>query len=152
MPYTELYPDISVRIDDGSDPKAATRDGIAAWRDTYGRIVPGLEQRFHKPVDPRTPPLKALAREAMAEETVSGRFADIGETMHSETGSRREIPIATNFDGATAVIFREPRFPPPLSRGLFRPRRPVGVFAHSRKRTRQGGHDREPIPKVPTTV
>ena len=43
----ELYIDIAARLDGGADLKAATRDGIAAWRETHGKIVSGFGHRFH---------------------------------------------------------------------------------------------------------
>ena len=124
----------------------ATRDGIAAWRETYGKIVSGFGHRFHKPVDPRAPRLMALVREAAATGIVSGRFADIGEAVQAEIGRQRGTPIAMNIDGATAVIFCELGFPPPLSRGLFCLSRSVGVLAHGWEQMQQGGRNKGPMP------
>jgi citrate synthase len=44
-----------------------------------------------------------------------------------------------NIDGATAVIFSELGFPPPLGRGLFLLSRAVGILAHAWEQTQQGG-------------
>ncbi|MGB1752662.1 MAG: citryl-CoA lyase, partial [Paracoccaceae bacterium] len=126
----ELYADIAARMDAGDSLETATRGGIAAWREIHGKIVSGFGHRFHKPVDPRAPRLMALVREAAKAGTVSGRFADIGEAVQAEIGAARGAPIAMNIDGATAVIFCELGFPPPLSRGLFCLSRSVGVLAH----------------------
>lgn len=142
----ELYLDIAARLNAGDDLETATKDGIANWRETYGKIVSGFGHRFHKPVDPRAPRLMALVREAAAEGTVSGRFADIGEAVQSEIGNQRGTPIAMNIDGATAVIFCDLGFPPPLSRGLFCLSRSVGILAHGWEQMNQGGRNKGPMP------
>ncbi|NNE79587.1 MAG: citryl-CoA lyase [Silicimonas sp.] len=142
----ELYLDIAGRIDGGSGLKDAARVGIAAWRKTHGKIVSGFGHRFHKPVDPRAPRLMALVRDAAKAGTVTGRFADIGEAVQAEIGEERGTPIAMNIDGATAVIFCELGFPPPLSRGLFCLSRSVGILAHGWEQMQQGGRNKGPMP------
>ena len=142
----ELYFDVARRIDDGAEQEAAVRDGIAAWRAENGKIVSGFGHRFHKPVDPRAPRLIALVREAAKSGTVDGRFADIGEAVQAEIGRKRGTEIAMNIDGATAVIFCELGFPPPLSRGLFCLSRSVGVLSHGWEQMQQGGRNKGPLP------
>lgn len=142
----ELYLGIAGRMDNGADLETATRDGIDAWRESYGKIVSGFGHRFHKPVDPRAPRLMALVREAAQAGTVTGRFAEIGEAVQAEIGTVRSTPIAMNIDGATAVIFCELGFPPPLSRGLFCLSRSVGVLAHGWEQMQQGGRNKGPMP------
>ncbi|NOD64017.1 MULTISPECIES: citryl-CoA lyase [Ruegeria] len=142
----ELYFDIAKRIDDGAEHESAVRDGIAAWREENGKIVSGFGHRFHKPVDPRAPRLMALVREAAKSGTVDGRFADIGEAIQAEIGRKRGTEIAMNIDGATAVIFCELGFPPPLSRGLFCLSRSVGVLSHGWEQMQQGGRNKGPMP------
>ena len=142
----ELYEDIAARIDVGEDLDTATREGIATWRETHGKIVSGFGHRFHKPVDPRAPRLMALVRDAAAAGTVSGTYADIGVAVQAEIGRARGTPIAMNIDGATAVIFCELGFPPPLSRGLFCLSRSVGVLAHGWEQMQQGGRNKGPMP------
>ena len=142
----ELYEDIAARIDAGDGLETATREGIAGWREVHGKIVSGFGHRFHKPVDPRAPRLMSLVREAADAGTVSGRFADIGEAVQAEIGCQRGTPIAMNIDGATAVIFCELGFPPPLSRGLFCLSRSVGVLAHGWEQMQQGARNKGPMP------
>jgi citrate synthase len=79
----ELYLDIESRLDQGEDLVSATRDGLAAWRKTYGKVVSGFGHRFHKPVDPRAPRLMDLVRATARDGVVSGRFADIGEAVQA---------------------------------------------------------------------
>ena len=142
----ELYLDIARRVDAGNALDKAVTDGIAAWLKIYGKIVSGFGHRFHKPVAPRAPRLMALVREAAAEGTVSGRFADIGEAVQAEIGRSRGAGIAMNIDGATAVIFCELGFPPPLSRGLFCLSRSVGILSHGWEQMQQGGRNKGPMP------
>ena len=142
----ELYLDIAARVDAGVDLGTATNAGIAAWRESHGRIVSGFGHRFHKPVDPRAPRLMTLVREAAATGTVSGRFADIAEAVQTAIGRERGADIAMNIDGATAVIFCELGFQPPLSRGLFCLSRAVGILAHGWEQMRQGGRNKGPMP------
>lgn len=142
----ELYLDITERLDGGANLDSATRDGIAKWSETYGKIVSGFGHRFHKPSDPRAPRLMALVRKSAESGIVSGRFADIGEAVQAEIGKRRGSEIAMNIDGATAVIFCELGFPPPLSRGLFCLSRSVGILAHGWEQMQQGGRNKGPMP------
>ncbi len=142
----ELYLDIAARINAGEALEKATQDGIAAWCETYGKIVSGFGHRFHKPVDPRAPRLMELVRAAAKKGIISGRFADIGEAVQAEIGAQRGTPIAMNIDGATAVIFCELGFPPPLSRGLFCLSRSVGILAHGWEQMLQGGRNKGPMP------
>ncbi len=142
----ELYLGIAARLDAGDGLETAARDGIADWRETHGNIIPGFGHRFHKPVDPRAPRLMALVREAADDDAVSGRFADIGEAVQAEIERNRGAEIAMNIDGATAVIFCELGFPPPLSRGLFCLSRSVGVLTHGWEQMQQGGRNKGPMP------
>lgn len=142
----ELYYAIADKRQSGADLEAAVCDGIAAWRDQYGKIVSGFGHRFHKPVDPRAPRLMALVRAAADSGIVSGHFADIGEAVQQEIGRSRGAPIAMNIDGATAVIFCELGFPPALSRGLFCLSRSVGILAHGWEQMQQGGRNKGPMP------
>ncbi len=142
----ELYLDIAHRLEAEAGLDTSTREGIAAWREKHGKIVSGFGHRFHKPVDPRAPRLMELVRSAAENGVVSGQFADIGEAVQAEIGSQRGTPIAMNIDGATAVIFCELGFPPPLSRGLFCLSRSVGVLAHGWEQMKQGGRNKGPMP------
>lgn len=121
-------------------------EALEEWRAARGRIVPGFGHRFHTPTDPRAPRLMALVREAAALNTVDGRFAGIGEAIEAELGKRRGKPVPMNIDGATAVIFAELGFAPPLARGLFCLSRSVGILAHAWEQMQQGGRNKGPTP------
>ncbi|RMD92878.1 MAG: citryl-CoA lyase, partial [Alphaproteobacteria bacterium] len=53
---------------------------------------------------------------------------------------------AMNIDGATAVIFCELGFAPPLARGLFCLSRSVGILAHAWEEMCQGRRNKGPVP------
>ncbi len=143
---SKLYLAISEQLDGGGAFGSAIRDGIASWQEANGRFVSGFGHRFHKPVDPRAPRLMELVREAAKDGTVSGRFADIGEAVQTEISRQCGTGIAMNIDGATAVIFCELGFSPPLSRGLFCLSRSVGILAHGWEQIQQGGRNKGPMP------
>lgn len=139
-----LYYDIAARLQSGAPLEEAVSAVLDAWRAEHGKIVSGFGHRFHKPVDPRAPRLMALVRDSARAGVVSGRFADIGETVQAQLSRTR--PIAMNIDGATAVIFCELGFPAPLSRGLFCLSRSVGILSHAWEQMQQGGRNKGPMP------
>jgi len=143
----ELYYMIKEHLSADASLDKAVAQGLDDWRGKYGKIVSGFGHRFHKPVDPRAPRLMELVREAASDGTVSGDFADIGEAVQEELGRQRGgRPIAMNIDGATAVIFCELGFPPPLARGVFCLSRSVGILAHAWEQMQQGGRNKGPMP------
>lgn len=119
---------------------------VARWRVERGKYIPGYGHRFHKPVDPRAPRLMALVRDAAAAGLVSGRFAEIGEGIEAHLSETAGKPVPMNIDGATAVIYAELGFEPPLARGLFCLSRSVGILAHAWEQQQQGGRNKGPTP------
>jgi len=63
-------------------------------------------------------------------------------------------PVTMNIDGATAVIYAELGFAPPLARGLFVLSRSIGILAHAWEETRQGRRIKGPMPPsiLPTYI
>ena len=53
-----------------------------------------------------------------------------------------------NIDGATAVIYAELGFAPPLARGLFVLSRSIGILAHAWEESQQGRRNKGPMPAV----
>lgn len=119
---------------------------LDAWRAAHGRFVPGFGHRFHKPVDPRAPPLLALVDEAAQAGAVSGAYAAIGRAIEAHLAAERGKPVPMNIDGATAVIYAELGCPAPLARGFFGLSRSVGILAHAWEQTEQGGRNKGPTP------
>ncbi len=135
----ELYHHVAAF--DGSLPEA-----LDAWTQARGKIIPGFGHRFHKPVDPRAPRLMTLVREAARAGVCDGRFANLAEAIEVEISTRKGTPLPMNIDGATAVIYAELGFAPPLARGLFCLSRSVGILAHAWEQTEQGGRNKGPTP------
>ena len=140
----ELLGRVFAAMEDGTPAEEAVPPCLEAWIAERGPFVPGYGHRFHKPVDPRAPRLMELVREAAGAGAVSGRFAVIGEGIADALSAGRPVPM--NIDGATAVIFCELGFPPPLARGLFVLSRSVGILAHAWEQTCQGGRNKGPLP------
>ncbi|RWC45685.1 citryl-CoA lyase [Mesorhizobium sp.] len=141
-----FYGDIAAALDAGvtlADAVAARLDRIFAEEKSY---VPGLGHRFH-PVDPRAPRLIELTRDFAARGIISGRFADIAEAVEADITRRKGKKIPLNIDGATAVIYGELGFPPPLTRGLFVLSRSVGILAHAWEQSQQSGRNKGPLPR-----
>ncbi|TIX24752.1 citryl-CoA lyase [Mesorhizobium sp.] len=141
-----FYGDIAVAIDAGmtlNEAVSARLDRFFAEEKGY---VPGLGHRFH-PVDPRAPRLLELTREFAARGVVNGRFADIAEAIEADVARRKGKKIPLNIDGATAVIYGELGFPPPLTRGLFVLSRSVGILAHAWEQSQQAERNKGPLPR-----
>ncbi|WP_235829943.1 citryl-CoA lyase [Algihabitans albus] len=132
-------------IDDAGGPEA-TEACLERWTTERSAFIPGFGHRFHKPVDPRAPRLLGLVDAAALEGVCTGRFAAIGRAVETTLLARKGRPVPMNIDGATAVIFAELGFPPPLARGLFCLSRSVGILAHAFEQMGQGGRNKGPTP------
>ncbi|SLN43048.1 Citrate synthase [Pseudoruegeria aquimaris] len=119
---------------------------LDAWTESHGKILPGFGHRFHTPSDPRSPRLMALVEEARQAGAVDGRYADLAQAIEAEISARKKRPLPMNIDGATAVIFAELGFAPPLARGIFCLSRSVGILAHAWEQQQQGGRNKGPTP------
>jgi citrate synthase len=90
--------------------------------------------------------LLALVDQAVADGIVAGRHARAARAVETALNKDRTTPVPMNIDGATAVIYAELGFPPPLARGLFVLSRSVGILAHAWEETTQGRRNKGPIP------
>jgi citrate synthase len=147
----ELFHDAATRIDAGFAESAAVEAALSDFVEQHGKIIPGFGHRFH-PIDPRAKPLLELVDRAAADGVVSGRYANIARAIEVALEKQKGRRIPMNIDGATAVIYAELGFPPPLARGLFCISRAVGILAHAWEQTQQGGRNKGPIPRqyIPT--
>jgi len=141
----ELYHDALQAADGGMPLETAVAKAIDRFVAERGRYVPGFGHRFH-PIDPRAPRLLGLVDEAAKNGVVSGRFAEIGRAVETELERRKGKRIPMNIDGATAVIYGELGFPPPLARGVFCLSRSVGILAHAWEQSQQGGRNKGATP------
>ena len=130
------------RAGEGLD--AATARLLAEWR-SRSRYIPGFGHRFH-PVDPRRDPLLALVENAVRDGVVGGDYLRAALAVESALNRGRSRPVPMNIDGATAVIYAELGFAPPLARGLFVLSRSVGILAHAWEETQQGRRNKGPMP------
>lgn len=126
----EFFGSIAAAMDGGETLSQAVADRLDHFFATEKGYVPGLGHRFH-PVDPRAPRLLEVTRDFATRGVIAGRFADIAEAVEAEVERRKGKKIPLNIDGATAVIYGELGFPPPLTRGLFVLSRSVGILAHA---------------------
>ena len=99
---------------------------IVATHKESKRPIAGLGHPVHKPVDPRTTRLFALA----AENGFSGRFVHLMQAISVEAGRSygRELPI--NATGAIGAIASELEIPWRVSRGLAVMARAIGLVGH----------------------
>ena len=133
----ELYQSIAQRVDTGTNEEEAVELELDRFIAERGKIVAGFGHRFHR-IDPRAVKLLDLVRRAQSDGIVSGRFARIGTLIEQSLQRRKGSRIPMNIDGATAVIYSELGFAPPLGRGLFVLSRSVGILAHAWEQTQQG--------------
>ena len=137
-----LYGEVLARHEAG----ASLDEAAAVAVEAYIGYVPGFGHRFH-PVDPRAGRLLALVDEAVADGTVPGRFAAAGRAVEEALRRRKGRLIPMNIDGATAVVYGELGFPPPLARGLFCLSRAVGILAHAWEQSGRGERNKGPMPR-----
>jgi citrate synthase len=142
----EFYQAIGERVERGESIEAAANGTLDAFFAAGNKFVPGFGHRFH-PIDPRSGRLLELVDEAAKDGVVSGRYAAIARALDAAIERMKGRRITMNIDGATAVIYAELGFPPPLARGLFCLSRSVGILAHAWEQVQQGGRNKGPIPR-----
>lgn len=131
-----------VRGEDVDAVAAETVDGYRARR----QYLPGFGHRFH-PEDPRRDPLLGLVADAVEADAVGGEYLVAAVALENRLAYGRPKPVPMNIDGATAVIYSELGFPPPLGRGLFVLSRSVGILAHAWEESQNGQRIKGPIPR-----
>jgi citrate synthase len=70
----------------------------------------------------------------------------LGSLVEDELSSRKKKKMATNIDGATAVVYLEIGFAPALGRALFVLSRSVGVVANAWEEMQAGSRLKGPMP------
>ncbi|WP_405058917.1 citryl-CoA lyase [Kribbella sp. NBC_01505] len=122
------------------DSAADPHDVVASYKSRKA-YVPGFGHRFH-PRDPRRDPLITAAHQAVAEGTIPGHHLQTALALESALA-----PVPMNVDGATATIYAELGFDPPLARGLFVLSRSVGLLAHAHEQSQDPTRIKGPLPK-----
>jgi len=107
------------------DTSAMARQVVAAHKERK-RPIAGLGHPIHKPIDPRTPRLFAIA----ADNGFSGRFVQLMEAISAEASRSygRDLPV--NATGAIGAIASELDIPWRVTRGLAVMARAIGLVAH----------------------
>lgn len=134
----ELYHEIDAAGGPDAVPDFLAEKGL--------KYLPGFGHRFH-PVDPRAPRLLGLVDDAVKAGTVEGRFAAIARAIDEHLRRTKSRPVPMNIDGATAAIYAELGFAPPLCRGLFILSRSVGILAHGYEQSLGTQRNKGPIPR-----
>lgn len=107
------------------DPSVLARQIVASHKE-WKRPIAGLGHPIHKPIDPRTPRLFAIA----ADNGFSGRFVQLMEAISAEASRSygRELPV--NATGAIGAIASELDIPWRVTRGLAVMARAIGLVGH----------------------
>lgn len=129
---------------EGEDLTQATARVMAAWQ-ARSQYIPGFGHRFH-PLDPRRGPLLSLVEDAVRDGVVEGGYLRAALALEEALNKGKSRPVPMNIDGATAVIYAELGFEPPLARGLFVLSRSIGILAHAWEESGQGRRNKGPMP------
>lgn len=95
-------------------------------------IVPGIGHPLHKPIDPRTPRLIALAQET----GFDGPYVSLMQAVAAEAGRARGRVLPTNATGILGALCCEMGFDWKICRGLGVMARAVGLVGHILEETR----------------
>lgn len=120
-------------------------DSAIAAETTDMKFIPGFGHRFH-PTDPRATRLLELTEAAHTDGVIEGKYLEMARRIEQMLERRKGKHIPLNIDGASAVIFAELGFPPPLGRGLFILSRAVGLLAHAWEQMQEGRRIKGPVP------
>ena len=111
----------------GSKPDLeALAQQIVAAHKAKKRPIGGLGHPIHKPIDPRTPRLFAIA----ADNGFSGRFVQLMEAISAEAGRSYGRMLPVNATGAIGAIASELDIPWQVTRGLAVMARAIGLVGH----------------------
>jgi citrate synthase len=113
------------RILAAPDKNAAAREIADEYRSAR-RPIPGFGHHMHKPDDPRTPKLFAIAES----QGVSGDHIAALRSLSVAVDERFGKHITINATGAVAALLGEIEFPAPVMRGVAVISRSAGLVAH----------------------
>jgi citrate synthase len=109
----------------GADLRGMARRVVATHRETK-RVIAGLGHPIHKPIDPRTPKLFAVA----AANGLAGRHVELMKLIAEEATRAYDRALPVNATGAIAAIAGELEIPWRVTRGLAVMARAIGLVAH----------------------
>ena len=117
--------DLLQRIAASADPSASCRSIVADHR-AQGRRLPGFGHPVHKPDDPRSLKLLAMARKSPA----AARYADLLELLSAEVDRASGRHVTINATGAIAVLLLGIGIPPAMMRSVAVIARAGGLAGH----------------------
>lgn len=115
-----------VEMVDQQGDMAVTADGIVARFRSVKMPIPGFGQPHHKPDDPRSPALFAIAQHVGVEGRYIQAIKLLGEAVDKAAGRHFTI----NAPGAVAAVFLEIGLPVRIMRGFVIISRCIGLVAH----------------------
>ena len=107
------------------DADALAADIVAKFAATK-TIIPGIGHPFHKPIDPRTPRLIAIAEET----GFNGPYVNLIQRVAAEAGRQRKRDLPCNATGILGALACELGFDWKICRGLGVMARAVGIVGH----------------------
>lgn len=113
------------------DPAAALAlddiaEAIVAEFTAAKKIIPGIGHPFHKPIDPRTPRLVAIAQET----GFDGPYVSLIQKVAAVAGRVRNRDLPTNATGILGALCCQMGFDWKICRGLGVMARAVGLVGH----------------------
>ncbi|MDB5851677.1 MAG: citryl-CoA lyase [Rhodoferax sp.] len=115
-----------------ADFKALAGTAVDAFR-AQKKIVPGIGHPFHKPIDPRTPRLLALARET----GFDGPYVTLMLAIADDAAVKSGKVLPANATGAIGALCCEMGFDWKVCRGLGVMARAVGLVGHILEESRR---------------
>ena len=106
-----------------------TAKAIVSRYQTSKKSIPGFGNRQHKPDDPRTPKILAIAEE----NDLAGPYVAALKLLGREVDSVYKKHITINATGAIAAVLLEIKISPSVMRGLAVISRAAGLLAHLRE-------------------
>lgn len=119
---------LAAGVESGEPPEVYCRELVARYREER-KPIPGFGHPLHKPVDPRTTKLIAVADRVGAH----GVYVDMLLTLSRAVDAAAGKPIPLNATGAIAALLLEIGFPADGMRGLAVVSRAGGLIAHIRE-------------------
>jgi citrate synthase len=114
------------RAESGDESEADYCARVLSEYIAAGQPVPGFGHHIHRPDDPRTPKLLALAEE----EGVAGRHVALLATLAATMDELKGRHVTVNATGAIAAVLSDLGYPAQIMRGFSIVARAAGVVGH----------------------